>query len=49
MSQLGVHWYANNKAWMTQTIFKDWVDKLNSKMKSQNRKILSTLNMRGTN
>ena len=42
MSQLSVHWYANNKAWMTQTIFKDWVDKLNSKMKSQNRKILLT-------
>jgi hypothetical protein len=30
----------NSKAWMTSTLFREWLEKLNSKMKNQRRKIL---------
>ncbi|KFM61199.1 Tigger transposable element-derived protein 6, partial [Stegodyphus mimosarum] len=43
MSELGVEWYANQKSWMTGSIFIDWIENFNSKMKKQNRKVLLIL------
>ena len=37
---LPVTYCANRKAWMTSVLFKEWLDKLNSKMKMQGRNIL---------
>jgi hypothetical protein len=35
-----VHYYNNEKAWMTTIIFEDWLKKWNAKLKLQNRCIL---------
>lgn len=35
-----VHYYNNEKAWMTMIIFKDWLSRFNSKIKLQNRQVL---------
>ncbi|KAG0430775.1 Tigger transposable element-derived protein 6 [Dictyocoela muelleri] len=43
MSKLGVSWYANKKAWMTSTIFKEWCSYFNQNLVKQNRKILLIL------
>jgi len=40
MGTIGVDWYANKNAWMTLTIFQDWLDKFNEKMRKENRKVL---------
>ena len=32
--------YSNKSSWMTSEIFKEWLDKLNSKFKSENRNVL---------
>lgn len=40
---LPVVWTANKKAWMTTTIFTDWVKKFDSKMAAQGRHILLLL------
>lgn len=40
ISLLGVSWHANKNAWMTCDIFRSWLNKLNSKMSIQKRKIL---------
>ena len=37
---LPVHYYSNKSSWMTSEIFKEWLDKLNSKFKSENRNVL---------
>lgn len=37
---LPVLWYANSKAWMTTTIFREWVIMINKQMKQKNRNIL---------
>ncbi|KAI0221967.1 Tigger transposable element-derived protein 6, partial [Lamellibrachia satsuma] len=37
---LPITYRANRKAWMTSVLFKEWLDKLNSKMKLQGRNIL---------
>ena len=37
---LPVNYYSNKSAWMTSEIFIEWLDKLNSKFKSETRKIL---------
>ena len=39
-SCLPVHYYHNRKAWMTGDIWKQWLNKLNNKLKIQDRKIL---------
>ena len=35
-----VHYYNNQKAWMTAAIFEDWLIKFNHKMKNDNKKVL---------
>lgn len=40
MSALPVHYYHNKKAWMTTSIFQDWLEKLNRTFVSRNKKIL---------
>ncbi|XP_013778866.1 tigger transposable element-derived protein 6-like [Limulus polyphemus] len=39
-SSLPVTYQANKRAWMTSTIFKDWLQKLNNKMTLEKRKII---------
>ena len=39
-STLPVHYHHNKKAWMTCSIFQSWLERLNTKMKADNRKIL---------
>ena len=39
-SLLGVSWFSNKKAWMTCDIIRSWLNKLNEKMRLQNRKVL---------
>jgi hypothetical protein len=36
----GIEWRNNKKAWMNQTLFLEYKNEFNSKMKSQNRKVL---------
>jgi hypothetical protein len=36
----GIEWRSNKKAWMNQTLFLEYMNGFNSKMKSQNRKVL---------
>lgn len=40
LKNLPVSWYANSKAWMTTTIFIEWVSMVNKQMKEKNRNIL---------
>lgn len=41
--QHGYRYYSNGKAWMTSSIFTDWLVHLNQTMKVRNRSILLTL------
>ncbi|XP_029654755.1 tigger transposable element-derived protein 6-like [Octopus sinensis] len=43
MNNLGIQYANSNKSWMTSLIFKNWVERLNSKMSVENRKILLLL------
>ena len=38
-----VFYYHNNKAWMTMVVFKDWLKRMDSKMKLKNKKIILLL------
>jgi len=40
VKDLPVIWKANKKAWMVSSIFEEWLQKLNRKFKSEDRKIL---------
>lgn len=40
IKQLGVHYFSNNKAWMTSKLFTEWANMINNKMIIQGRKIL---------
>jgi hypothetical protein len=40
---MGVDWYANKKAWMTCTVFQDWLRKFNQRMKNEGRNVLLML------
>ncbi|KAG0426366.1 Tigger transposable element-derived protein 6, partial [Dictyocoela muelleri] len=42
-SKLKIDYSNNSKAWMNLNLFKSWLEKLNKKMKLENRKILLTL------
>ncbi|KAG0435791.1 Tigger transposable element-derived protein 6, partial [Dictyocoela muelleri] len=41
--ELKIDYAHNKKTWMNLTLFKQWLDRLNYTMKSENRKILLTL------
>lgn len=43
MSKINVHWYANKKAWMTGSIFTEWIEIFNEEMKKEKRKVLLLL------
>ena len=43
IEKLPVRYHWNTKSWMTLTIFQDWVNNLNSKMKAEGLKILLLL------
>lgn len=40
IKKLPVSWYGNKNAWMTSSIFTEWVTQLNKQMKQKKRKIL---------
>jgi hypothetical protein len=40
VNSLGVDYFHNKRAWMTSTIFTQWANKINNKMRIQKRKIL---------
>lgn len=40
IKNLPVSWYGNKRAWMTSSIFTEWVTQLNKQMKQRKRKIL---------
>lgn len=40
INQINCFYRANQKAWMTEQLFKEWLYKLDAKMKSDNRKII---------
>ena len=40
---LPVVWKSNKRAWMTAAIFKEWLEKLNEKMRRQKRNVLLSL------
>ena len=40
VDRLPVTWVSNAKAWMTSTLFKDWVNDVNKQMRKQKRKII---------
>jgi hypothetical protein len=40
INSLGIHYYHNSNAWMTQTIFNDWVKIIDKTFRLQNRKVL---------
>ena len=40
LTKIGISYKSSKKAWMTSTLFKEYLDELNSKMKAQGRKIL---------
>ena len=42
-NKIGLEYTNNSKAWMTQIIFKKWLNEVNKKMKSEKRKILLIL------
>ncbi|GBN33763.1 Tigger transposable element-derived protein 6 [Araneus ventricosus] len=43
LNRLGVSWYANKKAWMTSSIFEEWLVNFDKKMRNQARKVLLVL------
>ncbi|GBL85208.1 Tigger transposable element-derived protein 6 [Araneus ventricosus] len=43
LHRVGVSWYANKKAWMTSSIFEEWLVNFNKKMRNQARKVLLVL------
>jgi hypothetical protein len=40
INSLGVDYYSNSSAWMTQEIFNKWLKKIDKKFKQENRKVL---------
>jgi hypothetical protein len=40
---MGVDWYGNKKAWMTCTVFQDWLRNFNQGMKNEDRNNLLKL------
>ncbi|GBM64586.1 Tigger transposable element-derived protein 6 [Araneus ventricosus] len=43
LNRLGVSWYANKKAWMTSSIFEEWLVNFDKKMRNRARKVLLVL------
>ncbi|GBM11839.1 Tigger transposable element-derived protein 6 [Araneus ventricosus] len=43
LNRLGVSWYENKKAWMTSSIFEEWLVNFDKKMRNQARKVLLVL------
>ncbi|GBM72535.1 Tigger transposable element-derived protein 6 [Araneus ventricosus] len=43
LNHLGVSWYANKKAWMTSSIFEEWLVNFVKKMRNQARKVILVL------
>lgn len=43
LNNLGVYWHSNKKAWMTSSIFEEWLVLFDKKMKNQSRKVLLVL------
>ncbi|GBN90085.1 Tigger transposable element-derived protein 6 [Araneus ventricosus] len=43
LNRLDVSWYENKKAWMTSSIFEEWLVNFDKKMRNQARKVLLVL------